>query len=204
MALSVLLKRTGLMKSMVNNFGASRAYASVAVGTDLISAAPDVSLQKARSWDEGVSSKFATTPLKNIFKDKKVVIFGLPGAYTGVCSAQHVPSYKNNIDKFKAKGIDSVICVAVNDPYVMNGWAERLQAKEATGSGKTLAYLLLVFSVINAKRSAVQALILVPTRELGIQVTKVAQMWAANYSELEPGHKSWTAMALLDGGTLRR
>lgn len=53
------------------------------------------------------------------------------GAYTGVCSAQHVPSYKNNIDKFKAKGIDSVICVAVNDPYVMNGWAEKLQAKEA-------------------------------------------------------------------------
>ncbi|CAI9776307.1 unnamed protein product [Fraxinus pennsylvanica] len=131
MALSVLLKQTGLTKSMVNSFRASRAYASVAVGTDLISAAPDVSLQKARSWDEGVSSKFAITPLKDIFKDKKVVIFGLPGAYTGVCSAQHVPSYKNNIDKFKAKGIDSVICVAVNDPYVMNGWAEKLQAKEA-------------------------------------------------------------------------
>ncbi|KAK4379877.1 hypothetical protein RND71_001739 [Anisodus tanguticus] len=53
------------------------------------------------------------------------------GAYTGVCSMQHVPSYKNNIDKLKAKGIDSVICVAVNDPYVMNGWAEKLQAKEA-------------------------------------------------------------------------
>lgn len=53
------------------------------------------------------------------------------GAYTGVCSAQHVPSYKNNIGKFKEKGIDSVICVAVNDPYVMNGWAEKLEAKEA-------------------------------------------------------------------------
>ena len=62
---------------------------------------------------------------------KKVVIFGLPGAYTGVCSMQHVPSYKDNIDKFKAKGIDSVICVAVNDPYTMNGWAEKLQAKDA-------------------------------------------------------------------------
>lgn len=55
----------------------------------------------------------------------------LQGAYTGVCSAQHVPSYKSNIDKFKAKGIDSVICVAVNDPYVLNGWAEKLEAKEA-------------------------------------------------------------------------
>ena len=52
------------------------------------------------------------------------------GAYTGVCSAQHVPSYKNNSDKFKAKGIDHVICVAINDPYVMNGWAEKLQAKD--------------------------------------------------------------------------
>ncbi|RWV91426.1 hypothetical protein GW17_00046284 [Ensete ventricosum] len=56
------------------------------------------------------------------------------GAYTGVCSTQHVPSYKNNIGKFKAKGIDSVICVSVNDPYVMNGWAEKLQAKEAVNN----------------------------------------------------------------------
>ncbi|CAI9771000.1 unnamed protein product [Fraxinus pennsylvanica] len=71
MASSVLMKRTGLIKSIVNSFGASRAYASVAVGTDLLSTAPDVSLQKARSWDEGVSSKFATTPLKDIFKEIK-------------------------------------------------------------------------------------------------------------------------------------
>lgn len=107
------------------------AFGSAAVGSDIVSAAPAVSLQKARSWDEGVSSNFSTTPLNDIFHGKKVVIFGLPGAFTGVCSTQHVPSYKNNIDKFKAKGIDSVICVSVNDPYVMNGWAEKLQAKEA-------------------------------------------------------------------------
>lgn len=125
---STTLKRTTMIKSMVQSL---RSYASISVGTDLTVAAPNVSLQKARSWDEGVSSKFSTTPLKDIFKGKKVVIFGLPGAYTGVCSMQHVPSYKNNIDKFKAKGIDSVICVAVNDPFVMNGWAEKLQAKEA-------------------------------------------------------------------------
>lgn len=53
------------------------------------------------------------------------------GAYTGVCSQAHVPSYKNNIDKLKAKGVDSVICVSVNDPYALNGWAEKLQAKDA-------------------------------------------------------------------------
>ncbi|KAJ4722392.1 putative Peroxiredoxin [Melia azedarach] len=133
---SLILKgsSSSALKTVVNGLriaASSRAYASVAVGTDLVSAAPDVSLQKARSWDEGVSSKFSTTPLKDIFKGKKVVIFGLPGAYTGVCSQQHVPSYKSNIDMFKAKGIDSVVCVAVNDPYVMNAWAEKLQAKDA-------------------------------------------------------------------------
>lgn len=117
-----------MLNSMANRL---RSYASVAVGTDLVSAAPNISLQKARTWDEGVSSKFSTTPLKDIFRGKNVVIFGLPGAYTGVCSAQHVPSYKNNIDKLKAKGVDSVICVSINDPYVMNGWAEKLQAKDA-------------------------------------------------------------------------
>ncbi|KAF5175234.1 Peroxiredoxin protein [Thalictrum thalictroides] len=129
---SAILKRSA-MKSMMGSFriATSRSFASVSVGTDLISAAPDVSLQKARTWDEGVSSKFSTTPLKDIFKDKKVVIFGLPGAFTGVCSAQHVPSYKNNIDKFKSKGVDSVVCVSVNDPYTMNGWGNNLQAKDA-------------------------------------------------------------------------
>ncbi|KAJ3694062.1 hypothetical protein LUZ60_009542 [Juncus effusus] len=107
-----------------------RGFAAVAAGDDIIAAAPGVALQKARSWDEGVASGFSTTPLKDLFKGKKVVIFGLPGAYTGVCSTQHVPSYKKNMDKFKAKGINSVICVAVNDPYTMNGWAEKLQAKD--------------------------------------------------------------------------
>ncbi|BFG15329.1 hypothetical protein CerSpe_016020 [Prunus speciosa] len=123
---STLLKRVSYsaMKSVAGGFqlGAqSRAYAAVAAGTDIVSAAPNVSLQKARTWDEGVSSNFATTPLKDIFK----------GAFTGVCSQQHVPSYKKQIDKFKAKGIDSVICVAVNDPYVMNGWASKIEANEA-------------------------------------------------------------------------
>ncbi|XP_031108305.1 DEAD-box ATP-dependent RNA helicase 58, chloroplastic isoform X1 [Ipomoea triloba] len=73
-----------------------------------------------------------------------------------------------------------------------------------TGSGKTLAYLLRIFSVINTQRSAVQALIVVPTRELGIQVTKVARVLYAKSEELNSGQKSCTIMALLDGGTLKR
>ncbi|XP_057249677.1 peroxiredoxin-2F, mitochondrial isoform X2 [Beta vulgaris subsp. vulgaris] len=133
MASSMVIKRSSVLKSLTGGLrvAASRAYASVAVGSDIVSAAPDISLQKARTYDEGVSSKFSTTPLHDIFKGKKVVIFGLPGAFTGVCSAQHVPSYKTNIDKLKAKGVDSIVCVSVNDPYVMHGWAEKLEAKDA-------------------------------------------------------------------------
>ncbi|BBN01813.1 protein MpPRX4 [Marchantia polymorpha subsp. ruderalis] len=104
-----------------------QAFSSSATHLDLDG---EISLQAARTWDEGVKSKFATTPLKDIFKNKKVVIFGLPGAYTGVCTTQHVPSYINNAEKLKAKGVDTIICVAVNDPYVMNGWAEKLNAKD--------------------------------------------------------------------------
>ncbi|XP_038877252.1 DEAD-box ATP-dependent RNA helicase 58, chloroplastic isoform X2 [Benincasa hispida] len=73
-----------------------------------------------------------------------------------------------------------------------------------TGSGKTLTYLLLIFSVINAHKSAVQALIVVPTRELGMQVTKVARMLAARPPDSEHGLNSYVVMALLDGGLLRR
>ncbi|MFS8005761.1 putative RNA helicase [Helianthus anomalus] len=73
-----------------------------------------------------------------------------------------------------------------------------------TGSGKTLAYLLLIYSVINTQRSAVQALIVVPTRELGMQVAKVARMLAAKADQPELENKGCTIMALLDGGTLKR
>ncbi|CAF2103002.1 BnaA05g31230D [Brassica napus] len=135
MAMSILkLRNSPALRSAASSarIGVlSRAFSKLSEGTDITSAAPGVSLQKARSWDEGVSSKFSTTPLSDIFKGKKVVIFGLPGAYTGVCSQQHVPSYKSHMDKFKAKGIDSIICVSVNDPYTINGWAEKIGAKDA-------------------------------------------------------------------------
>ncbi|MCD9642833.1 DEAD-box ATP-dependent RNA helicase 58, chloroplastic [Datura stramonium] len=87
-------------------------------------------------------------------------------------------------------------------PFLFSGRDCVLHAQ--TGSGKTLAYLLQVLSVVDSQRSAVQALIVVPTRELGMQVTKVARMLAANSSECESGLKSCTVMALLDGGMLKR
>ena len=78
-----------------------------------------VTLQKARSWDEGVESKFSTSSMADIFGGKKVVIFGLPGAFTGVCTRSHVPSFASNVEQFRSKGVDEIICVSVNDPYVM-------------------------------------------------------------------------------------
>ena len=62
--------------------------------------------------------------IQEFLKDKKAVIFGLPGAYTSVCSAKHLPGYINLYQQFKDKGIDYIICVSVNDPFVMNAWGK--------------------------------------------------------------------------------
>ena len=59
--------------------------------------------------------------VEDILKNKKSIIFGLPGAYTSVCSAKHLQDI-NLYEKFKNKGIDSIICISVNDPFVMNAW----------------------------------------------------------------------------------
>ena len=59
-----------------------------------------------------------------LLKKKKTVIFGLPGAYTSVCSAKHLPGYVNMYQQYKDKGIDNIICVSVNDPFVMNSWGK--------------------------------------------------------------------------------
>ena len=71
--------------------------------------------------------------IENLFKNKKIVIFGLPGAYTLVCSAKHLPGYVNMFEKYKEKGIDQIICISANDPFVMNAWG-----KENKVEGKIL------------------------------------------------------------------
>ena len=66
--------------------------------------------------------------VEDLTKGKKVVIFGLPGAFTPTCSAKHVPSYVQNFDKLKVKGVDEVWCIAVNDAFVMGAWGKDQKA----------------------------------------------------------------------------
>ncbi|MGB0844915.1 MAG: peroxiredoxin [Alphaproteobacteria bacterium] len=59
----------------------------------------------------------------DLFAGKKVVMFGVPAAYSPTCSEQHVPGFVASIDQIKAKGVDTVVCHSVNDPFVMKAWA---------------------------------------------------------------------------------
>ena len=72
--------------------------------------------------DEDKTVKKITTD--SLFKNQKVIMFGLPGAFTAVCSAKHLPGFVNNFDETKKKGIRKVICISVNDPFVMRAWGE--------------------------------------------------------------------------------
>jgi peroxiredoxin len=63
-----------------------------------------------------------------IFKGKTVVVFSLPGAFTPTCSSSHVPRYNQLAPMFKEHGVDEIVCVSVNDTFVMNAWQEEQKA----------------------------------------------------------------------------
>lgn len=64
-----------------------------------------------------------------LFANKKVVLFAVPGAFTPTCSVAHLPGYVVAADDFKAKGVDAIICLSVNDAFVMNAWGESQNAE---------------------------------------------------------------------------
>jgi len=69
--------------------------------------------------------KWVDVSTNEIFKDKKVILFSLPGAFTPVCSEKQLPGFEDNYDKLLGLGINEVYCISVNDGFVMNAWADQ-------------------------------------------------------------------------------
>lgn len=92
-------------------------------------AVPQVTF-KTRVRDESVGGdnpfRWQDLTTDDIFKGKKVVVFGLPGAFTPTCSSTHAPGYEAKYDEFKALGVDEVVCLSVNDAFVMYQWKLKL------------------------------------------------------------------------------
>ena len=73
----------------------------------------------------------ALVSLSEKLAGRKVVVFGLPGAFTGPCSTTHIPSFMRVMDQLKSKGVEDVYCIAVNDPFVLKAWGESTGATAA-------------------------------------------------------------------------
>ncbi|MEC7529799.1 MAG: peroxiredoxin [Pseudomonadota bacterium] len=86
-----------------------------------------------------VNGEITNPGTNELFSDKRVVLFAVPGAFTPTCSQAHLPGYVALADKLKAKGIDSIICLSVNDAFVMDAWGKASNAEEiimlADGNG---------------------------------------------------------------------
>ena len=98
-----------------------------------VTSVPDVTFH-TRVRDESIGGdnpyKWEDVNTKDLFLNKKVVVFSLPGAFTPTCSNEQCPAYEEMYDDFKDKGIDEVYCVSVNDSFVMNKWFKDLGIKK--------------------------------------------------------------------------
>jgi peroxiredoxin len=97
---------------------------TIEVGSPL----PDATLRESVEFGEACPVAPTAVSSAEAARGKRIVIFGLPGAYTPTCSAQHVPSYLANYDALKQKGVDEIWCVSVNDGYVMAAWGRDQKA----------------------------------------------------------------------------
>ncbi|MBX2825576.1 MAG: peroxiredoxin [Gammaproteobacteria bacterium] len=92
---------------------------SIAVGDKI----PEITLQKlGENGPEDITTA-------EIFNGKKVVLFAVPGAFTPTCSNAHLPSFVIKADEIKAKGVDTIVCLAVNDAFVMGAWGQQQNAE---------------------------------------------------------------------------
>ena len=131
----------------------------------------DVVLEEGCSFDEG---KWVEKTTDDYFKNKRVVLFSLPGAFTPTCTSTQLPSFEANYDIIRSKGIDEVYCCSVNDTFVMNAWAEVLKIKNVKvipdGSGNF-------------------------TRFMGMLIGK---------NHLGFGNRSWRYMAVINNGVVEK
>ena len=86
----------------------------------------DATLRKLGS--EGIDS----IQLNEYSKDKKLVLIGVPGAFTPTCSVNHVPGFIEKADEILSKGVDEIICISVTNPWVMDAWGKNLNADKIT------------------------------------------------------------------------
>ncbi|MGC9369475.1 MAG: peroxiredoxin [Paracoccaceae bacterium] len=79
----------------------------------------------------GANGRPEPVQLGEVLRGRRVVVFGLPGAFTGTCSTSHLPSFMRTAQAFREKGVDGIICIAVNDAFVLDAWGEATGAKAA-------------------------------------------------------------------------
>lgn len=124
--------RASLFSSVSRKTTAVLQTRNIAVGTNIISASSDVTVQQARPWyaNDTEGSNMAVDnaiSMKDLFAGKTVAVFGVPAPFTGTCTNEHYPPYKALAGEFKKAGADQVVCYTVSDPYALNGWGVSLQ-----------------------------------------------------------------------------
>lgn len=120
------------------------------------------------------NSEFVTRTTAELFNNKRVVIFSLPGAFTPTCSAYQLPGFEEKYDEFTALGIDEIYCISVNDAFVMNAWAKDQDIEKVKLIPDGNAYF---------------------TRSMGYLVRK---------SNLGFGERSWRYAAVIDNGIIEK
>ena len=97
-----------------------------------------------------IGVKWINKSTDDFFKGKRVIIFSLPGAFTPTCSSQQLPGFESNASKLKELGIDEIYCCSVNDSYVMNAWAKKMNISNVKvipdGSGLFTKYMGMLIS----------------------------------------------------------
>ncbi|CDN12314.1 MAG: peroxiredoxin [Richelia sp.] len=133
---------------------------------------------KTRVRDESIPGpnpyRWVDRTTQEVFGGKKVIVFSLPGAFTPTCSSNHLPRYQELYDDFKAQGVDEIICVSVNDAFVMFQWGKHIGAKN-------------IFLLPDGNGEF--------TRKMGMLVDK---------SNLGFGYRSWRYSMLVNNGNIEK